>query len=195
VNWLAHLLLSESSAEFRMGNLLADLVRPPFPAAFSADILRGIACHRRIDAFTDQHALVRRSKQRVSEPFRRFSGILVDMFYDHLLAKEWDSHAEIPLEQFAQEFYASIDKLSPQIPLAARGLLDRMHEEDWLGSYGELAGLRRALERLGRRLKRPLDLGLAVADLEEHYPSFQADFRVFFPELRAHVESVAGRSE
>jgi acyl carrier protein phosphodiesterase len=190
VNWLAHLLLSEPTAEFRMGNLLADLMRPPFPSTLSPGILRGITRHRHIDAFTDGHLIVRRSKQRISEPFRRYSGILVDVFYDHLLARDWNSHAENSLEHFAAEVYADMDTLRPEIPTAALRLLERMQAENWLVSYREIAGVRRALERLGARLKKPVALGCAVSDLEDHYQAFQADFRLFFPDLRAHIKSI-----
>src|SRR5262245_27969290 len=104
MNWLAHLLLSEPTSAFRIGSLLPDFVRPPLLAGLPIDFQRGIECHRRIDAFTDAHPIVRRSVGRFVPPYRRFAGILVDVFYDHFLARDWTAHASIPLTDFVGEF-------------------------------------------------------------------------------------------
>lgn len=188
MNWLAHLLLSEPSAEFRMGNILADILRGPELELLPIGIRRGVVCHRRIDAFTDGHPIIRRSKQRVSGSFRRYASILVDVYYDHLLAKEWHRHSNVSLDQFTSEVYAGIDELPREVPAMARMRLEQMRRENWLGRYREMEGIRRALEGVGSRLKRPVDLGASVADLETHYEGFREDFGLFFPELRRHVE-------
>jgi acyl carrier protein phosphodiesterase len=188
MNWLAHLLLSEPSTEFRMGNILADILRGPELELLPIGIQRGVACHRRIDAFTDAHPIIRRSKQRVSGSFRRYASILVDVYYDHLLATEWHRHSDVSLEQFTSEVYAGIDELPREVPAMARMRLEQMRRENWLGRYHEMEGIRRALEGVGSRLRRPVDLGASVADLEMHYDGFRKDFGEFFPELRRHVE-------
>jgi acyl carrier protein phosphodiesterase len=131
--------------------------------------------------------IVRCSKQRVSTPFRKFSGILVDVFYDHLLANEWHKHSQIPLNQFIAEVYTSIDALPAEIPAMARLRLEQMRTEDWLSSYGHMDGLRLTLVRVGRRLRKPVDLGIAITDLQADFQAFQNDFQTFFPELRDHV--------
>lgn len=184
MNWLAHLLLSEPTPQFRLGNLLPDLVALNELRALPAEYQRGIACHRRIDAFTDAHPVVRRSKARIEPQFRRYAGVLVDIFYDHVLAREWPAHCAQPIGELLEEFYASLDvircDLSPSILVG----LDRMRAANWLGSYAEVAGIERALTRLSRRLRQPVELGAAARDLERDYELYRADFAEFFPELR-----------
>src|SRR5262245_37378391 len=106
MNWLAHLLLSEPSAAFRIGNVLPDILSLAELRCLPAEYLAGAECHWRIDAFTDSHPVFRRSMARLTPPHRRFGGVLMDLFYDHFLAVDWSSHASVPLEQFAQSVYA-----------------------------------------------------------------------------------------
>jgi acyl carrier protein phosphodiesterase len=187
MNWLAHLYLSDSSPEFRLGNLLPDLLRPVEIQRLPGEFLAGVACHRRIDAFTDRHLAVWRSKQRIGGDHRRYAGIIVDVFYDHLLAKNWSRHMEMPLAQFTEEIYASFHELSPRVPVHVRERLAQMRAEDWLGCYREVAGVRLTLQRIAARLRRPAELGSAADALEQHGPAFEEDFDVFFPELCAHI--------
>lgn len=187
MNWLAHLLLSEPTPRFRLGNLLPDLVAVNELQGLPEEFQRGIACHRRIDAFTDAHPVVRRSKARIDPSFRRYAGVLVDIFYDHVLAREWADHSSQPIEQLLAEFYASLDEIRPELSASMLVGLDRMRAGNWLGSYAEISGIERALTRLSRRLKRPVALGAAAAMLERDYAWFRADFAEFFPELKASL--------
>lgn len=189
MNWLAHLLLSEPSPEFRVGNLLPDILGPAELAALPEKFQHGIRRHFRIDAYTDSHPVVKQSARRISPEFRRYAGVLVDMFYDHILARDWDSHARIPLEDFAASVYASFDACRDNIPVTAFSVFERMRSGDWLCSYRRADGIRLALDRLDLRLKKPAALGKAVEELELHYTNFQADFTVFFPDLKATVET------
>src|SRR4051794_25034383 len=108
MNWLAHLVLSEPSSAFRIGNLLPDILPWSEWRALPAKYQGGIECHRVIDSFTDSHPVFRRSVGRVGAPFRRYAGILIDVFYDHFLASLWSRYAMVPLDQFAAEFYNSL---------------------------------------------------------------------------------------
>jgi len=187
MNWLAHLYLSEPNPACRLGNILPDFLPPAQLAALPADFQRGIVQHRRIDAFTDSHPVVRQSIRRIDPPFRRFGGILCDMFYDHFLARDWSAHSAEPLPDFIRAVYASFDQFRADMPAEACAPLDRMRADDWLGSYRELSGLSIALGRIGRRFRRPVELARSISILEQHYDLFQADFNAFFPELKHHV--------
>lgn len=189
MNWLAHLFLSEPTPAFRVGNLLPDLAPAGALASLPPEFRRGIEQHRRIDAFTDSHPVVRRSADRFPPPLRRYAGVLVDVFYDHFLARRWGSYASQPLPEFAREVYASFDLLRESIPPVAYGHLERMRSGDWLCSYQDLPGVSDALARIAGRLRRPADLGAAIVVLEESYDAFDSEFRAFFPELRVHVAS------
>lgn len=187
MNWLAHVLLSEPTPGFRIGNLLPDLLGATELASLPSGFQRGIACHRDIDAFTDKHPVFRRSVSRVSAKHRRFAPILVDVFYDHFLSVTWKQHYPEPLEVFLAEIYASFDTQRDHLSPTILGHLHRMREENWLGSYRDIAGIQLTLERISRRFRRPIQLGEAIGELESNYAALNADFTEFFPELRAQV--------
>ncbi len=187
MNWLAHLYLSEPETEFRLGNLLADQVKGAERLRMSPAFLRGMTCHQVIDAFAESHPIVKCSRQRIGPEQRRFSGILVDVFYDHFLARDWLHFSTIPLAQFNQEAYRAFTPHISALPEEARITVERIIEHDWLTSYREIAGIEDVLQRLsGRlteRLQRPMSLHSAVKDLRTHYGEFENDFQKFFPDL------------
>lgn len=191
MNWLAHVFLSEPHVEFQLGNLLADVVRGPQRAGMSAGFLRGAACHKAIDAFTDAHPVTKRSRARISAEHRRFSGVLVDVFYDYYLARDWQRYSSIPLEAFTSTFYAAAQAQRIQLPPDARTMLGRIIRHDSLGSYAHVEGVERALRRLSTyldaRWQKQFALDRSVRDLLAQDAEFAADFREFFPQLQAHV--------
>ncbi|RYD71732.1 MAG: DUF479 domain-containing protein [Verrucomicrobiaceae bacterium] len=187
MNWLAHLLLSEQTPECWMGSLLPDFLRDPELQMLPLEFRRGIRLHRAIDSFTDSHPVVLQSRRRVPPPFRRYAGIVIDMFYDHLLATQWERYSEVDFEEFTSAIYAGLQRQCANIPDHARERMEWMIREDLLGSYRKREGIRWALERIGCRLKRPVDLGGATALLEEANAEFLRDFDLFFPQLHAHV--------
>src|ERR1700754_4394589 len=138
VNWLAHVFLSEPHVEARLGNLLADIVKGADRERMSAEFLRGIQRHQAIDSFTDAHPVVRRSRARVGSGQKRFSGILVDVFYDYFLARNWELYASIPLDTFTAGFYADIKAARIALPPAAQATVDRMIRRDMLGEYRQI---------------------------------------------------------
>lgn len=187
MNWLAHLYLSEPTTAFRLGALLPDLLPLPRWQALSAEVVRGAECHRLVDSFTDAHTVVRRSVARIDPPLRRFGGILVDVFYDHLLIRHWQEYARRPLKDFEDEVYAAIDHGEGLIPADALQRLARMRQHRWLQAYGSLEGVALTLQRVGQRLRRPQALELGVACLQRDLDAFAEDFAVFFPQLVARV--------
>jgi acyl carrier protein phosphodiesterase len=187
MNWLAHLYLSEPDPAFRLGNLLPDLIPAQSLASLPAVFQKGIMQHRRIDAFTDSHPVVRQSIQRIEPAFRRFGGILCDIFYDHFLARDWDVYSAEPLPDFARVIYASFDQFRDSIPTDACLVLDKMRAGDWLCSYRDLAGVSGALERVGSRLRRRVPLAQTISMLKHSYDAFHSDFCAFFPELQSHA--------
>jgi len=187
MNWLAHLYLSEPDAAFRVGNLLPDLTGVNQLATLPEMFQGGIRQHRRIDGFTDTHAMVRQSIQRVPPPLRRFGGILTDLFYDHFLSVDWPQYSATPLPAFTREVYDSFEQFRSSLPPEVNMRLELMRVHDWLGSYQTIPGLTRTLERIALRFSRPVNLAGAMPVLEQHYDLFHSDFQIFFPELRSHL--------
>lgn len=188
MNWLAHLVLSEPSPAFRLGGVLPDFARPALLAHLGPEFQLGMRRHHQVDAFTDSHPVVRRSVQRIEPPFRRFGGILVDVFYDHFLTREWNQFVDQPLKELVAEFYRSIDIYGSEFPVEVAARLQQMRAADWLGSYGEVEGIANALTRISDRLRRPFNLGGAAAILEREYGALADDFAEFFPKLETHVK-------
>ncbi len=197
MNWLAHVFLSTADPEEQLGNLLADVVRGAARERLGPAFMRGAMRHQRIDAFTDAHPLVRHSRARLGPTHRRFSGVLVDVFYDHLLANEWEMHSETSLRAFTLEFYAAARAAPLDLPADARELLERIIQHDVLHSYLDVRGVEESLSRLSWRLAkrwgRPFALERSVEVLLEQREGFLEDFRAFFPALRAdHAPSEGG---
>lgn len=192
MNYLAHFYLADDSADALVGSLLGDFVKGDDHNGYPPGIQRAILIHRRIDSFTDAHPIVSRSKRRLSDIHRHTKGILVDLFYDHFLAREWGDYATVPLAEFTRHVYRALTDAQAILPHRARRMRPYMITDDWLGSYTEVENIGRALQGLSRRLTRPNSLGQGVDDLQRHYAALQSDFRAFFPDLRAYVAGLEG---
>jgi len=188
VNWLAHLHLSEPTPAFRIGNLLPDFLKQGELDNLPAEFQPGIRMHRRIDAFTDAHPVVRGCVIGFQPPFRRFGGILTDVFFDHLLACRWEEYSPVSLDDFASEVYEEFELFRERIPTNAYDALQRMRRENWLCSYRSISGIETIIRRIGRRLRRPVDLTGATSEFLARQREFELAFGEFFPELIAHTQ-------
>ncbi len=194
MNWLAHVFLSEPDTEFRLGNLLADCIDRRDRAGLSKNVRRGIRQHLRIDAFTDTHPVVSRSRSRLTGDYRHTRGIVIDIFYDHLLALHFPRFCRESLESFTADFYASVRSHPVVLPADARGAVEYIIEGDRLTSYRSMDGIRLALRRLSKRLSarlnKPVAMEQAIPDLEQNFEGLQDDFLEFFPSLQGHVGAI-----
>lgn len=193
MNYLAHALLAGPQPASRLGGMLGDFVKGPLDSLaphFPPDVLAGIALHRRIDTYADGHAAFRASRQRVSTSRRRFSGVMVDMFYDHFLARLWADYCTQPLEAFTEKTYALLIANESLLPPRLAHALPHMHAEDWLASYRSVEAIGEALDRMSaHRLRRANRLAGAVEELRGGYAAFEEDFRTFFADATEFAES------
>jgi len=191
MNYLAHVYLSSHTPESVIGGLLGDFVKGQAMERYSPAVREGIQLHRAIDRYTDNHEIVRASRDLVSTERRRFAGIMIDVFYDHFLARHWHSWCATPLEDFTQQVYATLTRHRASFPERLQHVLPHMIDGDWLSSYRELWAVDAALNGIARRFKRfqraRVLIG-AAGELEEHYFRFEQDFLAFFPELMRYVE-------
>lgn len=187
MNWLAHTLLSPDSAEFRIGNIAADWVKGERRLVFSPEIQRGFACHKAIDVFTDAHPVVQRSQRRIVAPYRRYAGVLIDIYYDHFLIMDWPAHCDAPLRAYLDKAYAGFAAHAPQLPEEINRGFAYMRRDDWLGGNNTIEGVGTTLKRVAQRLRPGNLLAEGVCQLEPNYAELQTDFREFFPQLRQHV--------
>lgn len=196
MNWLAHVFLSPDDIQFQLGNLLADVVRGEELRAQTATFQRGARQHKLIDAFTDAHPCVQTSRERLHDTHRRFSGVLVDVFYDHLLASNWNRYSAQPLPEFTQAFYRAATPLIPTLTGDARLMVERIIHHDLLTAYAHTQGLHESLQRLSARLaarwQRTFRLEDSLTELQRQRAGFEADFVTFFPELQAYIQTLPG---
>lgn len=183
MNYLAHLHLGGDAPQQLLGSLYGDFVKGPLAGRFPAEIEAAIQLHRRIDAFTDRHPLIERARSRFPAERRRTSGILLDLFFDHCLARDWAEFADEPLVQFTDRVYRVL-AAQPELPERLAYIAPRMAAQDWLGSYTDFAVLEQVLLGMSRRLSRPQLLDGAMGELERLYEPLSADFREFYPELQ-----------
>ncbi len=188
MNYLAHLLLSADTPQSRVGNLLGDFIKP-HQAQHLPDALRaGMALHHAIDRYTDSHPIVRQSKARVAAERRRFAGILVDIFYDHYLARHWAQFHPLPLEAFTARCYHELHQQHQWLPPRLQTILPIMERENWLLCYRDIDGIAEVLQAFSQhRLSRPNPIGEGIRDLRERHAEFEQDFLAFFPQLAAHM--------
>lgn len=195
MNWLAHVFLSEDNVDFQLGNLLADVVRGPELLAMSPEFQRGAQRHKAIDSFTDAHPVVRRSRIRLGPEHRRFSGVLMDVFYDYFLATHWATYASGSLEEFTTAFYSHAQDSELVLPGQAQIMVDRIVRHDLLGQYRNVRGVEESLRRLSFRLsarwQRNFALEQSVPVLIANERALAEDFAEFFPELRLNVAAGA----
>jgi acyl carrier protein phosphodiesterase len=193
MNWLAHIFLSEPNVESRLGNLLGDLVKGKDLDRLDLNLRRGVARHYAIDRFTDSHVIVKTSKQRINKEYSKFAGILIDVFYDHFLAKNWSLYSNTILSDFTAEVYHSFQNYPGEIPPLAKEAIDFIIDGDWLSSYQYFSGIENVLMRLDDRIKARMGDKIKLVDamkiLEREYTNLETDFKLFFPELQQHIES------
>jgi acyl carrier protein phosphodiesterase len=183
MNYLAHLYLSEPNEEAWLGSLLGDFVKGPLDGRYSADITRAIALHRKIDSFTDAHPVVLQSKSRIRPMRRRYAGIMIDMFYDHFLARHWREFHDEPLDEFTARIYALLARRHAMLPERLQQMAPKMAQWNWLASYAEVHSIHTALDRMGQRLTRENRLLNSADELVEHYGELESDFRAFLPQV------------
>ncbi|MBA6155295.1 DUF479 domain-containing protein [Tenacibaculum sp. S7007] len=189
MNFLAHLYLSENNTEIMIGNFIADHIKGNKFSHFPEGIKKGIILHREIDTFTDAHPIVRKSKRRLHERYRHYDGVIIDIFFDHFLAKNWKEYSEIPLNVYANSVYKLLQENINILPEKTQELLPYMIKYNWLYNYQFAKGIQEVLNGMNRRTQGKSQMNLASEDLLIHYNLFEEDFSTFFQELRAFCAS------
>ena len=186
MNYLAHLHLGGQLPAQLLGSLYGDFVKGRLQGQFSPQIEAAIQLHRSIDRFTDSHPLVGEALSRFSLTRRRYAGIVLDVFFDHCLARDWGLYAEGPLERFTADFYRVL-VAEQQLPRRLATIAPHMAAHDWLGSYRDFAVLEQVFNGIARRLSRPEELAGAMQDLKVLYEPLSEDFRAFYPQLQVYA--------
>lgn len=188
MNFLAHIYLSDDNDHIKIGNFMADGIRGKNFDTFPVDIQKGIALHRAIDTYTDAHPIFRESTKKLHSRYHHYAGVIVDIFYDHFLAKNWTVYSNENLEEYIQQFYQSLQDNKPFLTERTIGMMPYLIKQNWLSSYQTVDGIKNILTQMDRRTKNESKMRFATEELREFYTEFEKEFTVFFEDLRAHVK-------
>jgi len=185
MNYLAHIFLSGDNELVTIGNFIADGIRGKQYNVYPKDIQVGILLHREIDTFTDAHPIVRQSTKRLHKNYGHYSGVIVDILYDHFLAKNWNVYSPIPLELYTQRFYNILENHIEILPPKIQSMMPYMIADNWLLSYAKIEGIEKVLDGMDKRTKNKSNMSKAINELKRYYPEFEKEFTAFFNELKA----------
>lgn len=202
MNHLAHAVLAETAGVSVAGSFAGDFVRGPLPdraagtgsipVPMAPDLLEGVRFHRAVDAFTDAHPIVSRAMARFAPPHRRWAGVLVDVWFDHVLASDWAAFHPEGLESFSARVVSDLQRHRADLPARAHPFLDYVVRENLLLTYRDEEGVIRALEGMARRIRRENPLASAIGPIRERREELSGDFREYFPQVQAMARAWSG---
>ena len=187
MNYLAHIYLSGEDEELKIGNFIADSVKGKQFIHFPLRVQKGIILHRAIDTYTDTHPTVSQSSQRLFGSYSHYSRVIVDIYYDHFLAANWEDYSPVPLNEYVDDFYLLLRENKSILPPKVRQFMPYMFKDNWLLSYASIDGIGKILWQMDHRTGRKSKMDLAVKDLQDHYDLFEAEFRSFFSDLENYT--------
>jgi acyl carrier protein phosphodiesterase len=183
MNFLAHIYLSGANDNIIIGNFIADGIKGKSYKKYPIEIQKGIILHREIDTFTDAHPIVRQSTKRLHKNYGHYSGVIVDILYDHFLAKNWHNYSKILLEEYVESFYNILEDSFEILPLRIQKLMPFMIADNWLLNYSKIEGIQRVLNGMNRRIENISNMNEATNELIKYYPEFEEEFTLFFEEI------------
>lgn len=186
MNFLAHIYLSGNNDFIKIGNFMADSIHGKRYLEYSGDLQKGILLHRYIDTFTDAHPVYRKSKHRFHEKYGHYAGVIMDIVYDHFLAKNWNSYFNDNLEVYAANFYSLMQRNFDLLTPKTQNLLPYMIEQNWLVQYASLEGLEVILFQMDYRTKHRVNMQEAIVEVNFFYNELESEFKLFFKELQQH---------
>lgn len=185
MNFLAHIYLSFGDDEITIGNFIADSIKGNKYKHLPDRIQKGILLHREIDTYTDAHPIPKVSSKRLHQNYSHYSRVIVDIYYDHFLAKNWKQYSDTPLDIFVDKFYDLLEDNITILPDGTKRMIPYMISDNWLLNYAKMEGIGRVLNGMNRRTNNKSKMNFAILDLEENYEAFEIEFTEFFNELMA----------
>ena len=183
MNFLAHIYLSGDDDFVKIGNFMADSIRGSQYLDYPNSLQKGILLHRHIDSFTDAHPIYRKSKHRLHEKYGHYSGVIMDIAYDHFLAKNWSKYSNEKLEDYAADFYQLMQDNYEILTERTKGMLPYMIGRNWLVSYATIAGLEMILFQMDYKTKHRAHMQEAIVEIQDFYTELESEFFQFFEEL------------
>ncbi|GJM61462.1 ACP phosphodiesterase [Persicobacter diffluens] len=183
MNYLAHLQLSHHQPALLTGNFMGDFVKGKNYMLYPEEIKNGVLLHRFIDHFTDTHPLVLEAKQLIRHRHGHWSGVVMDMFFDHFLAANFEQWEGESLESYTQKAYAYIADHEEHLPERASHIYYYMSRDNWLLTYATEVGIAQALAGISSRVRHENQMNRAYEDLKAHGEQLHGLFNEFYQEL------------
>lgn len=167
---------------------MADSIKGKDYKNYKGNLRKGILLHRKIDSFTDAHPIVQKSAHRLFKKYRHYNGVIVDIFYDHFLAKNWCDYAVSDLADYVQDFYTLLGNNLKRVPDNIQHLYPYMVDQNWLYNYRKVDGIEQILCQMNNRVKGDFKIHQSIANLKLHYKEYETEFTKFFPQIVDYVE-------
>ena len=185
MNHLAHVLLAGSRPLARVGAMLGDFWRGAPDPSWPPDVEAGVRIHRKIDVYTDSHPVVAEARGLFEPPLRRYAGILLDVHFDHVLARDWPAHAGEPLAELSTGVITQLAAHAEWLPADLNRFAGYMQRHGLFAAYAQRAVIAQVLGGIGARLRHANPLAAAAPVLWRHADALEQAFARFFPDLRA----------
>lgn len=189
MNYLAHIHLSGNNKKLMIGNFIADAVKGNKLENYETEIQNGIKLHRAIDHFTDTHEIVKESKKKLWERYRHYNAVIIDIYYDHFLAKNWLNYHKTELHLFVDDSYNTLQENYEILPEGIQFMLTHMVKNNWLLNYQYIKGIDKVMQGMSRRASFDSGMEHSTDELIEHYDQFAYEFESFYPLLEKFVAS------
>jgi len=180
MNYLAHAFLSNNENDLLIGNFIADHLRGNNFTGYPQTIIEGVLLHRRIDTFTDAHPEFKKSKRIFYKGFEKYSGILIDIYFDYFLAKDFEKYSNVSLDLFSKNVYTVYTSHLDLLAESSTRFLDYVVKNNIYLSYSRLEGIETVLNHLSHRIKHRVQLDQSIQLFKEHEKELQENFNLFF---------------
>lgn len=192
MNYLAHLYLSGDTEEIIVGNFIGDYVKGRNYLNYPDEMAKGIILHRQIDSFTDEHLQTKLAKELFRKEFGLYSGIVVDFFYDHFLAKNWNDYSTISLRTFSKRIHAVLLANYKYLPSRVQGFLPFLIQNKRLESYATVNGIVESLKIMSNYSSVPSKSDAAKIILQDNYRYLNENFRIFMHDMIDFADTKQG---
>jgi acyl carrier protein phosphodiesterase len=190
MNFLAHIYLSGEIDEVKIGNFIGDYVKGRAFHIYPEKIKQGILLHRFIDSFTDTNINTIDAKQLFAPKYRKYSGIVIDIIYDHFLASNWSRYSYTPLEEFIADFHDLLIRSNEMLPKEVQEFVPKLIKNNRLYSYREIGGVWSVLKTMPKYTTLPDHTDFAIETLKNNYEFLKQNFFLFFTDIIYYIKTV-----
>lgn len=180
MNYLAHSFLSNKQPALIVGNFIADHLHGNHFENYPEDIIEGVRLHRQIDSFTDSHPKFKESKRFFYNGYEKYSGILIDIYFDHLLAKNFNKYSATPLKEYCEFIYGIYRDNISLLPKTSSGFLDYVLQNNIYHAYSTIEGIERVLYHLSHRINHGVFLNNSITLFNQNIKQLEVNFELFF---------------